>query len=557
MGRLTLVLGGQKSGKSALAARRATDSGRRVVVVTPAVVRDAEFAARVARHRTDRPAGWQTLETFDLTDALAQAGSGAFVIVDALDTWLAETLEVSGVSLGDDLPDASQQESASTQVLERLREFATAVAAADAEVVVIAGQPGLGVHAGGAGARAYVDLHGRAVREISDAADEALLVVGGRVVALAHDSRPAGPSGPTNPTGHADSAVRAGDPAAAPTALDPLRDHGDRQVPADTVDLAVNVEPGPPPWLAERLTAALGDLARYPDDGPARDAVAARHGRSPDSCLPVNGAAEAFRLLAHALQPRLAACVHPSFTEPEAALRAAGVPVTRFARSPEHDWALDPASVPADADLVVIGRPDNPTGAFDPVSILERLIRPGRMVVVDEAFVEFCPEAGGLADRGDLPGLVSVRSLTKLWGLAGLRVGYLVGPASLVARMDALRQPWTCNSLALVALAELTRAEDDRRERAAAVASRRDHLVAELAALPQLRVWASPANFVLIGGPVPALRERLLEHGLATRRADTFPGLDDRHIRVAVRDRATNDALVQALRAICTTAEEQ
>jgi histidinol-phosphate/aromatic aminotransferase/cobyric acid decarboxylase-like protein/adenosyl cobinamide kinase/adenosyl cobinamide phosphate guanylyltransferase len=525
MGRLTLVLGGQKSGKSSLAARHATASGRPVVVVTPAVVRDAEFAARVARHQRDRPAGWRTVETFDLEAAVRDADSGAFVIVDALDTWLAEMLTAAGVSIGDEEPDPRRHDAVEADLFGSLRALADVVAAGDRDVWVIAGQPGLGEHAGGPGARRYIDLHGLCVQALSDRADRALLVVGGRVVPMERDV-----------------AVDGVDPS--------LRSHGDTQVPEGAVDLAVNVLSGPPAWLAERLGAAMVDLDRYPDDRPAREAAAARHGRSADECLMLNGACDGFWLLASVLRPRFAACVHPSFTEPEAALRAAGVPVVRVARSMPRDWALDPADVPADADLVVMGRPDNPTGALDPVSTVERLCRPGRTVVVDEAFAEFLDDASGLAGRRDLSGLVCVRSLTKIWGLAGLRVGYLTGPRSVIQRLGAARQPWSCNSLALTALEAVVGADDERRARAAGVACLRGALVEGLRAIPRLRVWEGYANYVLVQGPVDGLRDRLLEHGLAARRAETFPGLDDRAIRVAVRDRATNERVIAALRDI-------
>ncbi|WP_084469357.1 Rv2231c family pyridoxal phosphate-dependent protein CobC [Jiangella gansuensis] len=532
LGRLTVVLGGQKSGKSGLAARRAAASGRPVVVVAPAVVRDDEFRARVERHQADRPSHWRTLETFDLAAAVNQAGPGAFVLVDALDTWLAEAMESAGLFIGDDVPDPAARAAAENRLVAELTTFAGTVARSDAEVLVIAGQPGLGVHAGGPGARFYVDLHGRCVQTLCAAADEALLVVGGRVVRLEEDAaRPVGG-------------------AAAAGGFPELREHGDTQVPAGTVDLAVNVELGPPAWLAERLRSAVDGLAAYPDDRPARAAAAARHGRPAEECLVVNGAAETFWLIAQVLRPRLAACVHPSFTEPEAALRAAGVPVVRVPRDPARGWLLDPSSVPADADLVVLGRPDNPTGALDPVATVAALTRPGRTVVVDEAFAEFLDDADGVAGRRDLAGVVSVRSLTKLWGLAGLRVGYLVGPEPLVARLTSGRQPWSCNSLALTALEALAGAEDERRERAEDVARRRAGLVGELRHVPGLRVWDTHANFVLVQGAMPGLRERLLVHGLAARRADTFPGLDDRAVRVAVRDQATNSRLVAALHAI-------
>ncbi|WP_157574555.1 Rv2231c family pyridoxal phosphate-dependent protein CobC [Jiangella muralis] len=527
-GRLTLVLGGQKSGKSGLAARRAEASGRPVVVVAPAIVREAEFKARVERHRADRPQHWRTLETFDLAAAVAEAGEGAFVLVDALDTWLAETLESAGVFVGDEVPDPELRARAEDGVVAALRAFIAAVAALDVDVLVIAGQVGLGVHAGGPGARLYVDLHGRAVQTLSAAADEALLVIGGRAVRLEPDVPPAAPVDPL------------------------LREHGDTQVPPGATDLAVNVQPGPPPWLADRLAAAVRDLAAYPDDRAARAAAAARHGRPPEECLVVDGAAEAFWLLADVLRPRLAACVHPSFTEPEAALRAAGAPVVRVWRAPEQGWRLDPSAVPPDADLVVLGRPDNPTGVLDPVETIAALARPGRTVVVDEAFAEFLDDADGVAGRRDLQGVVAVRSLTKLWGLAGLRVGYVAGPPDVVARLAARRQPWSVNSLALTAIEALTSpvAEDERRARAAAVAELRAELTAAIRSIGGPRVWDAHANFVLVQAERPGLRERLLEHGLAARRADTFPGLDDRAVRVAVRDRETNARLVAALRSI-------
>lgn len=268
MGRLTIVLGGQKSGKSGLAARWASASGRPVVVVTPAVVRDDEFKARVEQHRADRPAHWHTLETFDLLAAVADAEPGAFVLVDALDTWLAESLESAGLRVGDEVPDPERRTEVERDLLAALRSFTEAVAASDLDVLVIGGQPGLGVHAGGAGARLYVDLHGLCVQVLSAAADEALLVVGGRVIPLAHD-------------------VGSGE---APSLL---REHGDTQVPDGMVDFAVNVQPGPPPWLADRLAGAVRDLARYPDDGPARAAAADRHDRPVEECLVVDGAAEA------------------------------------------------------------------------------------------------------------------------------------------------------------------------------------------------------------------------------------------------------------------------
>ena len=236
-----------------------------------------------------------------------------------------------------------------------------------------------------------------------------------------------------------------------------LDHHGDDDLDPRAVDgqldLAVNVRlDRPPAWLQARLQVALAGLAAYPGPEEAVAAVAARRGRVPAQVLLTNGAAEAFTLLARGLRPRRAVCVHPSFTAPEAALRAAGHPVQRVLLPPPFD--LDPALVPADADLVVLGNPTNPTARLHPVDALERLARPGRVLVVDEAFADAVGgEPASVATRQDLPGLVVVRSLTKTWGLAGLRVGYLLAGPGLVARLAAAQPPWPVNSLALEALA--------------------------------------------------------------------------------------------------------
>src|ERR687890_1912440 len=130
---------------------------------------------------------------------------------------------------------------------------------------------------------------------------------------------------------------------------DLLRHHGDVEATPGLLDFAVNVQgDAPPRWLRDRLVATLDDLARYPSataDARARQAVAARHGRRADEVLVLAGSAEGFALLP-ALRPLLAAVVHPGFTEPEAALRAAGVPVTRVLTDERDGHRLRPDRVP-------------------------------------------------------------------------------------------------------------------------------------------------------------------------------------------------------------------
>ncbi|MCQ4083417.1 Rv2231c family pyridoxal phosphate-dependent protein CobC [Streptomyces sp. RB6PN25] len=335
-----------------------------------------------------------------------------------------------------------------------------------------------------------------------------------------------------------------------------LRHHGDAEVRdegAALVDLAVNVRTGTPPsWLKERIAASLDDLARYPDGRAARRAVAARHGRPADEVLLTAGAAEAFVLLARTVAPRRAVVVHPQFTEPEAALRDAGHAVERVLLDGSRGFRLDPAAVPEDADLVVIGNPTNPTSVLHPADAVARLARPGRLLVVDEAFMDAVPgEAESLAGRRDVPGLVVLRSLTKTWGLAGLRIGYVLTAPETVASLQRSQPLWPVSAPALAAAEACSAPEALAEAEAAAVriAEDRAHLLGRLAESDRIEVVAPAAGpFLLLRtAGAAAVRVRLRACGFAVRRADTFPGLGPDWLRVAVRDRAVSDAFVEAL----------
>ncbi|MFJ9625591.1 Rv2231c family pyridoxal phosphate-dependent protein CobC [Streptomyces sp. NPDC101181] len=333
-----------------------------------------------------------------------------------------------------------------------------------------------------------------------------------------------------------------------------LRHHGDAEVRGENLtDLAVNVRTHTPPdWLRTRIAASLASLAAYPDGSSARAAVAERHGLPVERVLLTAGAAEAFVLIARALPARYPVVVHPQFTEPEAALRAAGHGVGRVLLRPEDGFRLDPAAVPEEADLVVVGNPTNPTSVLHPAALLERLARPGRTLVVDEAFMDVVPgEREALCGRTDLPGLVVLRSLTKTWGLAGLRIGYVLAEPETVALLAGAQPLWPVSSPALAAAQACMepRALVEAAEAADRIAVDRAHLLAGLAEFSEVRaVDAAQGPFVLVRLERAAeVRERLRLLGFAARRGDTFPGLGPQWLRLAVRDRATTNRFLQAL----------
>jgi histidinol-phosphate aminotransferase len=341
---------------------------------------------------------------------------------------------------------------------------------------------------------------------------------------------------------------------------DRLAHHGDAELAPGLVDLAVNVRRQPmPAWLAEPIAASLTRLAAYPDAAEATAAVAARHRRDPAEVLLTAGAAQAFVLIAQAFRgARRPVVVHPQFTEPEAALRHTGHRVDRVLLREEDGFRLDPDLVPADADLVLVGNPTNPTSVLHPAADLAALARPGRTLVVDEAFSDTTYRPGtpyepeSLAGRRDVPGLIVLRSLTKTWGLAGLRIGYVLATAGAVARLRRQQPLWPVSTPALAAATACASpvAVAAEREIAARLARERAHLVAGLRDVPGVTVAGRPESaFVAVRlAGADKVRLELRERGYAVRRGDTFPGLGADWLRVAVRDTATTDTFLDVLK---------
>jgi histidinol-phosphate aminotransferase len=179
------------------------------------------------------------------------------------------------------------------------------------------------------------------------------------------------------------------------------------------------------------------------------------------------------------------------------------------------------------------------------------LIRPGRVVVIDEAFADCLPgERESVAGHGDLGGLIVIRSLTKTWGLAGLRVGYLLAAPDIVRQLAAVQPLWSVSTPALEACVATASAHALREagQWADELAAERAHLLRRLDRVAGMRVVPdAEASFVLLDTGIEDMRARLLRRGFAVRRGETFPGLGPGWIRVAVRDAGTSDQFTAAL----------
>lgn len=341
-------------------------------------------------------------------------------------------------------------------------------------------------------------------------------------------------------------------------AVHDLHHHGDRDVAEGLVDLAVNVRlSAPPSWLSAIINEVTQHLASYPNTDAAAKAIAEAHGVTVDQVLPTAGGAEAFTLLARAISWRIPLIIHPQFTEPEAALIAAGYRPQRLILSPADGFQLHVDQVAEGADLVMIGNPTNPTSVLHPAALINSLRRPGRVVVVDEAFMDAVQGEVETVISNDLTGLLVLRSMTKTWGLAGLRAGYVVGEPQLIAAMRRQQPPWSVSTPALAAVVACV--SPDARGLAASaaeqIASRRAYLVERLADVGLTVAGLPRGPFVLVntsgvaGDREPGwIRLTLRDHGFAVRRGETFPGLGPEWIRIAVREPDTTDKLVTALR---------
>ena len=329
-----------------------------------------------------------------------------------------------------------------------------------------------------------------------------------------------------------------------------LSHHGDADLVPGLVDLAVNVRSGGTPgWLAERIRGT--DLAAYPDQREAVAAVAARHGRAAGEVLLTAGAAEAFVLLARALRPRHAVVVHPQFTEPEAALRAAGHQVDRVILP--FPFTLDPGLVPDDADLVFVGNPTNPTSVAHPrdggaragpAGPDRRRRRGVRRLPAGRAGVGGRPRRPHRARRDPQP---------------HQDLGARRAPGRLPARRAGHRPPARGRAAAVGGVHagpgglrrhRVRRARCARRGsgRSSSPPSARTCCAAWTVPSAGVRVVPdAAASFVLLDTRVADVRARLLGRGFAVRRGETFPGLGPGWIRVAVRDAATSDRFAAAL----------
>lgn len=327
----------------------------------------------------------------------------------------------------------------------------------------------------------------------------------------------------------------------------------------DALDFSANVSPlGLPAGVAAAITNALPTADRYPDPlcRELRAALAGAEGVPADWILCGNGAADLIFRLALAVRPRRALLPAPTFAEYEAALQTVGCAVQRVFLREENEFAVTEEFIDAvtpETDIVFLCQPNNPTGQVTPPALVERLVRRcaecGAVLVVDECFLDFLPDRDAWTAKQllrDAPQLVILKAFTKLYAMAGVRLGYaLCGDATLLEKMRGAGQPWAVSSLAqaagLAALQETAYAGAVR----ALIAEQRPRMAAGLRALG-LRVMDGQANYLLFRA-TPDFGEKLRRRGAVVRSCANYPGLDAAWYRTAVRTAEENTRLLQIM----------
>ena len=335
------------------------------------------------------------------------------------------------------------------------------------------------------------------------------------------------------------------------------------------IDFSASVNPlGQSPNVSSVLKNMGSYLAEYPDPDaiPFCEKVSEYLKVSPDQILVTNGSAELIHLLPRLLgRLKEVLILNPCFSEYERAFRLNRVPTHSLSYDVKEMFQMDSEKVldflrkHPEIEMLILGHPNNPTGHVWTEDSLDRIVQYCKsqkiVLVVDEAFIEFCPgTVSALKWIEDNPNLVVIRSMTKFFGLAGVRLGYGIMHPILRTRLKEYQIPWSVNvfaqALGIVALEDISHTRQTRET----VEEQRQVLFSELNDLHDVRVFPSKVNFLLFqvsGGYTETAHQlyiNLIKDGLLVRNCGNFVGLDKNYFRVAVRLEKENKILVSRIK---------
>lgn len=328
--------------------------------------------------------------------------------------------------------------------------------------------------------------------------------------------------------------------------------------PETITDFSVNVNPyGPPQSIKDSWSSWFDSVSDYPDPYGRTVArqIASANGVNEQQVVLGNGAAEVIQFLGQLWRGQRIVIVQPAFSEYETACRAYDCEIDYVFINKDTTIPINELATKAEgASAVFICTPNNPSGlAFskkDIIQLLDSLAAARCYVVIDEAFYDFAGSFTAARFIKDYPNLIILRSLTKMYAIAGLRIGYLLASEELALQVKRFRPHWNVNALALKAaeaiLADSSFVEWSQKK----IAEEREKMFMFLED-KGFQFTRSVVNFYLLRDPV--LEDQrplfifLLKEGIVLRHTYNYPGLDGKWLRAAVKTEAENNELKEAL----------
>jgi len=336
--------------------------------------------------------------------------------------------------------------------------------------------------------------------------------------------------------------------------------------PEDIFDMSSNINPlGALPGLIEHLRDRMEKISVLPevDARSAARAIAALLGVDAKRVLAGGGTTQFIYAACAALASRKALIVGPTYADYADGCRVCGIEPDFFLTRPEHDFALDTEQLAARLpgyDTVFLCNSNNPTGHLaDHVTLLDLCARhPHIRFVIDESYLPFAPSDHGQSMSGcGLNNVAVLWSVSKIFGMPGLRAGFLVANIPIIDRFRRLMQPWSMNSLAQEAVLFLganpvaTAAFIDRTR---AYLTEEGRLFRQRLYTGRLILYPSAASYLLIGLPADRTAtmvcRALAEQKILIRNCANFHGLDEGYIRIALKDAAANETIARHLLAV-------
>ncbi len=326
------------------------------------------------------------------------------------------------------------------------------------------------------------------------------------------------------------------------------------------LDFSVNVNPlGMPGPVADALRGDVSRWSAYPDPEcrALRAAIAAAIGVARDTVLCGAGAADLIVRLVLALRPERALVCAPTFSEYEKAALLAGARVERYFTREENGFVPGEdilGAIPGAGGVFFLCSPNNPTGTLTPPGLVARVAdrceELGAYFVVDECFLAFTGKPSARPLLKSHPRMIVLDAFTKLYAMAGLRLGFLLNAdRGLLAKVAAFGQSWPVSAPAQTAGIAALACEPEWSERTRAFVARENvYLRARLRSLG-LNVLGGEANYTLFRAP-EELGARLLERGILIRSCANYDGLGAEYWRVGLKTREDNDRLLDAIGAV-------